>query len=118
MPEAVRSIPTASPDGRHPRRRRLTAEQPLMSLVSDRTRAEDMLDFHALAWVDAFRDLGYAACFNEVRNQLAKDSGQIMPMFLSAKELLAFGSKLQAYRDRILELRYLTPAAAGQTGGE
>ena len=118
MPEAV-PVPAASPNGHRPRHKRLfTAEQPLMSLVSDRTGAEDMLDLHALAWVDAFRDHGYAACFNEVRNQLAKGGDQIMPMFLSAGELQAFGSKLQVYHDQLLELRCLPPAAAEQTGGK
>lgn len=118
MPQAVRSIPAAS-GGLDPRHNRLfTAERPLVSLVSDRAEAEDTLDLHALAWVDAFRDHGYAACFNKVRERVAKGGDQVMPMLLSAEELRTFGGKLQAYRDRILELRYLIPATAGQTSGD
>lgn len=123
MSEAARSKPAAwlaaTSDRHHPGNRRLfTVERPLMSSVSDRAAAEDALDLHTLAWVDAFRDYGHAACFNTVRDQLARGNDQIMPMFLSDAELQAVGPTLQAYRDRLLELRYLTSAANGQAGYE
>lgn len=115
MSEALRSRPASSDHPRH--KRSFAVERPLMSLVSDRAEAEDMLDLHALAWVDAFRDHGYAACFNEIRDRVAKGADQIMLTVLSAQELQMFGNKLQAYRDRILELRYMTSGTVWQTGG-
>lgn len=122
MSEAARSKPArleATSDRHHLGNRRLfTVERPLMSLVSDRAASEDALDLHALAWVDAFRDYGHAACFTKVRDQIARGNDRIMPMFLPEAELQAIGPTLQAYRDRLLELRYLTSAASGQAGYE
>ena len=107
-PDTARATPGPS---RH--KQLFAAERPLMSVVSDRTQAEDALDLHALAWVDAFRDHGHTVCFDKVRGQLAQGNDQVMPMFLSHEVLQAIGRALQSYRDRLLKLRYRVEATAG-----
>lgn len=104
--------------GSSPHKRLFAAERPLMSVVSDRTEAEDALDLHALAWVDAFRDHGHAVCFDRIRGQLAQGNDQIMPMFLSHEVLQAIGQALQSYRDQFLKLRYMVDATAVQADME
>lgn len=79
--------------------------------------SDDALDDHALAWVDAFRDHGRAVCFEAVRAQVVSGRERVLPTFLSGELLDAIGSELQAYRDRILELRYQPAAMAGPDPG-
>lgn len=74
---------------------------------------DDDLDCQALAWVDAFRDHGHAVSFDEVRTHVANGNDQIVPIFLPGRLMDTIGGDLQAYRDRLLMLRYFPDAPAG-----
>lgn len=101
----------------HRREWSVTAEHAWMPM-SFRDGVRETLDLHALAWVDAFRDHGLSVCFEKVRDQVSKGDDQVMPAFLSDELLQTVGRKLQAHRDRILEMRYMTHVTAGQSGLE
>ena len=67
----------------------------------------DSVDLHARAWKDAFRRFGRDIPFEEVRRQIGKGADQLMPVFLSKRELLAFGAPLQEYRAELFKQAYL-----------
>jgi HAD superfamily hydrolase (TIGR01549 family) len=67
----------------------------------------DSNDLHARAWVDAFRDYGHQPGFDAVRRQIGKGGDQLMPVFLTARELADYGDDLEEHRGRILKERYL-----------
>lgn len=67
----------------------------------------DSVDLHAKAWVDALSDYGHRVAFDEVRRQIGKGGDQLLPVFLSAREIDASGKSLQAHRAEILKQRYL-----------
>ena len=67
----------------------------------------DSVDLHAHAWVDAFRDYGHEADFEEVRRQIGKGGDQLMPVFLSEKEVAEKGEDLEKHRGQVLKERYL-----------
>ncbi len=43
----------------------------------------DSVDFHAKAWVDAFKEFGHDFSFDDVRAQIGKGGDQLLPAFLS-----------------------------------
>ncbi len=67
----------------------------------------DSVDLHANAWVDAFRDYGHFVPFEAVRMQIGKGGDQLMPVFLSARELEQYGTDLESHRGGILKERYM-----------
>ena len=67
----------------------------------------DSNDCHARAWVDAFHDYGHEVAFEAVRKQIGKGGDQLMPVFLSEKELAEYGKDLEGHRGRILKERYI-----------
>ena len=58
----------------------------------------DFVDSHAHAWEDAFREFGHNFPFEKIRSQIGKGGDQLMPVFLSEKEIGAFGNELEARR--------------------
>jgi HAD superfamily hydrolase (TIGR01509 family) len=67
----------------------------------------DTVDMHAEAWQRAFKEFGKDLEFQAVREQIGKGGDQLMPEFLSEKELKEFGEKLEeaahgAFRHGIL----------------
>jgi HAD superfamily hydrolase (TIGR01509 family) len=67
----------------------------------------DSVDLHAKAWVQAFSDFGYRFNFGTVRRQIGKGGDQLLPAFLSAKDIAARGKALEAHRGEVLKEFYL-----------
>ena len=67
----------------------------------------DSVDLHAQAWQDAFRDIGHAIAFDDIRAQIGKGGDQLLPVFLSQAEIADKGEALEAHRGEILKDRYL-----------
>ena len=68
----------------------------------------DSVDIHAQAWIDAFKEFGHDIEFGAVRGQIGKGGDQLMPVFLSKKELEDIGEELNERRGEILKERYLS----------
>ncbi|CAA9406895.1 MAG: hypothetical protein AVDCRST_MAG74-1936 [uncultured Pyrinomonadaceae bacterium] len=67
----------------------------------------DTVDMHAEAWQRAFREFGKELEFQLVREQIGKGGDQLMPEFLSEKELEEFGEKLEERRTELFDTEYL-----------
>ena len=67
----------------------------------------DSVDLHAQAWQDAFRDIGHAIAFDDIRAQIGKGGDQLLPVFLRQTEIADKGEALEAHRGEILKDRYL-----------
>jgi HAD superfamily hydrolase (TIGR01509 family) len=67
----------------------------------------DTVDRHAEAWRRAFKEYGKELKFQTVREQIGKGGDQLMPEFLSEKELKQFGEKLEKRRTEIFDEEYL-----------
>jgi HAD superfamily hydrolase (TIGR01549 family) len=67
----------------------------------------DSVDFHAQAWVDAFAEFGVTVPFEKVRSQIGKGGDNLMPVFLSEKQLHTFGEDLDAFRSGHFKRKYL-----------
>jgi HAD superfamily hydrolase (TIGR01509 family) len=72
----------------------------------------DSVDLHARAWQDAFRDFGHEIPFADLRNQIGKGGDQLMPVFLSERELEEKGKALDAHRGQLFKDRYLSQVTA------
>jgi HAD superfamily hydrolase (TIGR01549 family) len=67
----------------------------------------DSVDLHAAAWQVALQRFGKHVSFEEVRRQIGKGGDQLMPVFLSEKELAQFGDELDEYRGKLFKEEYL-----------
>ncbi len=67
----------------------------------------DSVDLHARAWQDAFADFGHKIPFQAIREQIGKGGDQLMPVFLSPRDLHSQGEALDQHRGQILKQRYL-----------
>lgn len=72
----------------------------------------DSVDLHAQAWQDAFRKFGHEIAFDAIRGQIGKGGDQLLPVFLSEKDLKAYGKELEAYRSQVFKERYLSKIRA------
>jgi HAD superfamily hydrolase (TIGR01509 family) len=72
----------------------------------------DTVDMHAEAWQRAFKEFGKELEFQAVRDQIGKGGDQLMPEFLSEKELEQFGEKLEKWRTEIFDVDYLPKSEA------
>lgn len=72
----------------------------------------DTVDMHAEAWQRAFKEFGKELEFQTVREQIGKGGDQLMPEFLSEKELEEFGEKLEKRRTEIFDNEYLPNSKA------
>ena len=54
----------------------------------------DTVDMHAKAWQQAFKEFGKELEFQKVREQIGKGGDQLMPEFLSEKEINELGKKI------------------------
>ena len=72
----------------------------------------DSVDLHARAWVDAFEDFGHKTAFEDVRRQIGKGGDQLMPVFLTPREIDEKGEALEQHRGRVLKERYLPAVTA------
>ena len=67
----------------------------------------DSVDLHARAWQEAFAHFGKDFPFEDVRYQIGKGGDQLMPVFLSERELEEFGEELEKYRGELFKREYL-----------
>src|SRR2546421_13111144 len=68
----------------------------------------DSVDFHATAWVKAFKKFGKDVKFYEARRQVGKGGDQYLPVFLTQKEIREFGKDLEEERGRIFKRNYMS----------
>jgi len=68
----------------------------------------DSVDQHARAWQEAFDHFGKHVAFDAVRAQIGKGGDQIIPHFLSPREVAAIGDKLDKFRAEIFKRNYLS----------
>ena len=67
----------------------------------------DSVDLHAEAWRVSFARFGKKVTFEEVRRQIGKGGDQLMPVFLSPKELEKFGEELEQFRSDLFKKEFL-----------
>jgi len=67
----------------------------------------DSVDFHAKAWQEAFAHFGHEVALEDVRSQIGKGGDQLMPVFLSKKEIDRRGPEIEEYRSDLFKERYL-----------
>jgi len=67
----------------------------------------DSVDLHAEAWRVSLARFGKKVTFEEVRRQIGKGGDQLMPVFLSPKELAKFGEELEQFRGDLFKKEFL-----------
>ena len=68
----------------------------------------DSVDFHAEAWLRAFHHFGHPEVgFDQVRSQIGKGGDQLMPVFLSKKEIEEKGETIEKWRSDLFRREYL-----------
>lgn len=67
----------------------------------------DSVDYHAEAWVKAFKKFGKDVKFYEARRQIGKGGDQFLPEFLLKKEIKDFGKALEGERGKIFKKEFL-----------
>jgi HAD superfamily hydrolase (TIGR01509 family) len=67
----------------------------------------DSVDLHAEAWRVALEKFGKSVSPADVRRQIGKGGDQLLPVFLSPRELQAFGQELEQYRGELFRKTYL-----------
>jgi HAD superfamily hydrolase (TIGR01549 family) len=68
----------------------------------------DSVDLHARAWQEALAHFGKQVEYERVRYQIGKGGDQLLPVFLSKKELEEFGEELEKYRGELFKREYLS----------
>jgi len=72
----------------------------------------DSVDLHARAWQEAFEHFGKQFSFEKVRYQIGKGGDQLLPVFLSEREIEEFGDELTEYRGELFKREYLPRVVA------
>lgn len=67
----------------------------------------DTVDFHAEAFQRAFKKFGKDFSFEKIRSQIGKGGDQLLPVFLTEKEIEEFGDNLLEERARIYKSEFL-----------
>jgi HAD superfamily hydrolase (TIGR01509 family) len=67
----------------------------------------DSVDLHAEAWQWAFAHFGHDIPYEQVRQQIGKGGDQLMPVFLSDRELRDIGEKMEKWRGELYEREYI-----------
>jgi HAD superfamily hydrolase (TIGR01509 family) len=72
----------------------------------------DSVDLHARAWQEAFAHFGKQFSFERVRYQIGKGGDQLLPVFLSEREIEEFGDELTEHRGELFKREYLPRVVA------
>ena len=72
----------------------------------------DSVDLHARAWQDAFAHFGKQFPFEKIRYQIGKGGDQLLPVFLSEREIEEFGDELTEYRGELFKREYMPRVVA------
>jgi HAD superfamily hydrolase (TIGR01509 family) len=67
----------------------------------------DSVDFHALAWHDAFVKFGHDVSFEQARGQIGKGGDKLIPVFLSADQQRDHGEEMEEWRGKRFKTAYL-----------
>ena len=67
----------------------------------------DSVDLHSRAWQEALARFGKQVPYERVRYQIGKGGDQLMPVFLSERELEEFGEELEKYRGELFKREYM-----------
>jgi HAD superfamily hydrolase (TIGR01509 family) len=67
----------------------------------------DSVDFHAMAWQEAFRHFGHDLEYASIRSLIGRGGDQILPLFLSPEEREKTGKAIQELRSEIFKSKYL-----------
>lgn len=67
----------------------------------------DSVDYHAEAWVKAFKKYGYDFSFDKLREQIGKDGEFIINELLPAKEAKELGTDIEEYHDKYYQENFL-----------
>lgn len=72
----------------------------------------DSVDLHARAWQEALAHFGKQFAFEKIRYQIGKGGDQLLPVFLSEREIEEFGDELTEYRGELFKREYLPRVVA------
>jgi HAD superfamily hydrolase (TIGR01549 family) len=72
----------------------------------------DSVDLHARAWQEAFAHFGKQFPFEKIRYQIGKGGDQLLPVFLSEREIEEFGDELTEYRGELFKREYMPRVVA------
>ncbi len=72
----------------------------------------DSVDLHARAWQEAFAHFGKQFPFEKIRYQIGKGGDQLLPVFLSEREIEEFGDELTEYRGDLFKREYMPRVVA------
>jgi HAD superfamily hydrolase (TIGR01549 family) len=72
----------------------------------------DSVDLHARAWQEAFAHFGKQIAYERVRSQIGKGGDQLLPVFLSEREIEEFGDELTEYRGELFKRKYMPRVVA------
>jgi HAD superfamily hydrolase (TIGR01549 family) len=72
----------------------------------------DSVDLHARAWQEAFAHFGKHFSYERVRYQIGKGGDQLLPVFLSEREIEEFGDELTEYRGELFKREYMSRVVA------
>lgn len=72
----------------------------------------DSVDLHARAWQEAFAHFGKHFSYERVRSQIGKGGDQLLPVFLSEREIEEFGDELTEYRGELFKREYMPRVVA------
>ena len=67
----------------------------------------DSVDLHADAWRQVFLSYGHDIPFMDLRVQIGKGGDQLMPVFLSEKEIEEFGDEMERERGKLFKKLFL-----------
>ncbi len=67
----------------------------------------DSNDFHAEAWQKAFEKFGKKISFEKIRMQIGKGADNLLPEFLTEKEINEFGGEITEQRGEIFKREYM-----------
>jgi HAD superfamily hydrolase (TIGR01549 family) len=68
----------------------------------------DSVDFHALAWHEAFAKFGHEVSFEAARSQIGKGGDQLLPVFLSEEKIREQGEEIEKWRGDRFRSAYLS----------
>jgi HAD superfamily hydrolase (TIGR01549 family) len=67
----------------------------------------DSVDIHAMAWQEALRHFGHELPYEKIRRQIGKGGDQLLQTLLSRPEYEDHGEKLDEYRGKLFQRKYL-----------
>jgi HAD superfamily hydrolase (TIGR01509 family) len=67
----------------------------------------DSVDLHAEAWKIALARFGHEVSFSKLRHQIGKGGDQLLPVFLSRREIKERADEIGDFRDRLFRKQFL-----------